>query len=278
MRCPTGCRLRPFVFAFLLICLALSAGVSASLAQTVNNSAQIHNINPTPTAALAPNAAEYPFLRFVAVLLSGFAISAARLAQRFRRFWGLGVFTNWYAVLFVAFGTGACGIPIISGNALSSIPHVGSRGPWIADFSGIALALLLPVVGIKSKKKTSGEQPVRDLDYASSSNPILGLIEGGISNRIQDRMQSELIVASRQYSWETIRLAGSQALEEEMTIRPLGNDEYERALKSIEGFRPESDRIHDVRSRYGALLHLLRWCSYDRLLRALVLAERETQI
>src|SRR5215467_10615618 len=76
----------------------------------------------------APDAPRWPFLRLVVVLSSGLAISAARLARKFRRFLGLGVFTNPYAVLFLTFGIAVCGIPVTSRGVLRAIPHLGSLG------------------------------------------------------------------------------------------------------------------------------------------------------
>jgi hypothetical protein len=100
-----------------------SPGAAAANAANPGASSASEPAKPQP----APNAAPLPFLRLVVVLCSGLVISTARLARKFRRFWGLGVFTSPYAVLFIIFGVGLCGIPVTSENALKSLPYVGSK-------------------------------------------------------------------------------------------------------------------------------------------------------
>jgi len=204
-------------------------------------------------------------------------ISAARLARKFRRFWGLGIFTNLYAVLFLIFGVGLCGIPVTSESALSSLPYLGSVGPWIADLSGIILTLILPAIRLKPQAAPEGDSQVRDLEGGSSSNPILAVIEDAIRDRILERMQLEVVAASRRYDWDTIKLAARRALEEEMTIRPLGREEYDAVRQSIESFQADADSRLDSDNKYTALLRLLRWCSFKRLRGGLDAAAREAQ-
>ena len=224
----------------------------------------------------APNVAPHPFLRFVMVLLSGLIISAAHLARKFRRFWGLHVFANPYAVLFLIFGVGLCGIPVTSEGALTSLPHVGFLSPWIADLSGIVVWLILPTIRLKPQGGPAGESQVRDLESASSSNPILFVIEDAIRDRILARMQSELVTASRGYNWETIKLAARRTLEEEMAIGRLGRADGDAALQSVEAFQADADLRRDSNNKYTALLRLLRWCSFSRLRDGLAAAARET--
>lgn len=224
----------------------------------------------------APDAAPWPFLRLIAVLCSGLVISAARLARKFRRFWGLGVFTNPYAVLFLIFGVGLSGIPVTSGSALSSLPHLGSLGPWIADVTGIIAALFLPAIRLKPKGRPTGDSQVRDLEGESSSNPILAVIEDAIRDRILERMQLEVVAASRHYDWSTIKLAARRALEEEMTMRPLAREDYDAVRQSIEIFQADPDSRADANNKYAALLSLLRWCSFRGLRRSLNAAARES--
>ena len=225
----------------------------------------------------APNAPGWPFVRLIAVLLSGLVINAARLARKFRRFLGLGVFTSPYAVLFLIFGIGVCGIPVTSESALSAIPSLKSLAPWIADLSGIIVALILPAIRLKPQARPAGESQVRDLEAASSSNPILAVIEDAIRDHILEHMQLEVVAASRSYDWETIKLAALRALEEEMTIRPLGREEYDAMRQSIESFQADADSRLDSRNKYEAMLRLLRWCSFKRLRRGLDVAARETR-
>src|ERR1700722_12697372 len=138
------------VLLTLILFAALVSSATAALSQQSGLSP-----SPAPAARLAspgavsaaraapqqpsPDDAPFHYLRLVAVLCSGLVISAARLARKFRRFWGLGVFANPYAVLFLIFGVGVCGVPVTSEGALKTLPFLGSLGPWIADLSGIAV-------------------------------------------------------------------------------------------------------------------------------------------
>lgn len=192
-------------------------------------------------------------------------ISAARLARKFRRFWGLGVFANPYGVLFLIFGVGLCGIPVTSESALSSLPHLTSLGPWIADLSGIILTLVLTAIHFKPQAGSEGDSPVRDLEAPSSSNPILAVIEDAIRDKILARMQSEIVAASRRYDWETIKLASRRVLEEEMTIGRLGREEGDAAVRSVDAFQAVADSRVDSSNKYAALVRLLGWCSFSRL-------------
>jgi len=252
-----------------------SGGSPAAAPVTIPTNPGASSASPPTRPQLAPDAANRPFLRLVAVLCSGLVISAARLARKFRRFWGLGVFTNLYAVLFLIFGVGLCGIPVTSESALSSLPH--SLGLWIADLSGIIVALVLPAIRLKPQARPAGDSQVRDLEGGSSSNPILAVIEDAIRDRILERMQLEVAAASRRYDWDTIKLASRRALEEEMTIRPLGREEYDAVLQSIETLQANPDPRLDSNNKYTAILRLLRWCSFKRLRRGLDTAAREPQ-
>lgn len=272
----------------ILVFLILICTPTAGLVQTGGGSSMAaSSVSSTSTGAIgsqavaappAPSAPQWPFLRVVTVLLSGLVISAARLARQFRRFWGLGVFTNVYAVLFLIFGVSVCGIPVTSEGALSSIPHLEFLGPWIADVSGIIVAVILPIIHLKPQAPPAAGSQVRDLEGVSSSNPVLAVIEDGIRDRILVRMQAEIVAASRRYDWDTIKLAAHRALEEEMTIRPLEHEQYDAVRQSIESFGPDPDSRVDSRKKYEALLQLLRWCSFKRLRRGLDAAVREAEI
>jgi hypothetical protein len=224
-----------------------------------------------------PDGAPFRFLHLIAVLCSGLVISAARLASKFRRFWGLGVLTNPYAFLFLLFGVGICGLPVISESTLKGVHILGDLGPWIADFSGILVALVLPAIGFQSKKSPEGESPVRDLGSGSSSNIIVAVIDNCIAECLLQRMQKEVVLARSRYDWGTIKVAAGRVLEEEMTIRPLSNETYDAVCLKIANFQSDPDLLQDSENKYKALLGLLRWCSFKRLLNGLDAAKRETE-
>lgn len=263
-------------------CLALACASTVVLSQEESrtprgslSNARAPSASATTMSQRAPDAVSYPFLRLVGVLLSGLAISAARLAHKFRRFLGLGVFTNPYSALFLLFGLGICGIPVTSESAVSSLPHLETLGPWIADFSGIVVALMLPAIRFQSDEHHAAETQVRGLEAASSSNPILAVIEDGIRDHILQRMQAAVVDASKHYDWETIKLAARNALEIEMTMRPLAREDYDAVHTSIEHFEQDADARLDSQNRYEALIQLLRWCSFKQLGHELETAAKE---
>lgn len=228
-------------------------------------------------AQQSPDATPYPFVRLISVLFAGLLINAAHLARKFRRLLGLGVFTNWYAVVFLLFGVGICGIPVTSERTLRSLPHLESVGPYVADLSGIALTLFLTVVRFRSRARSTGDIQVRDFEDEYASNPVVAVLENGICERILERMQFEITAASTRYDWDVIKQAADNALEEEMVIRPLRRGDYDSARLSIKAFRGHSNARQDSINKYQALLRLLRWCSFRRLLRSLDSAEKERQ-
>lgn len=254
------------------------SGISPSAAPV----ARLAEPGPSSTTQVAPpqpvsNAASFHYLRLIAVLCSGLVISAARLARKFRLFWGLGVFANPYAVLFLVFGVGVCGVPVTSESTLKAVPFLGNLGPWIADLSGIVVALVLPAIRFKSQARPAGEDQVRDLEGGPSSNPIVAVIEDAIRECILQRMHEEVVEACRRYDWDTIKLAAGRALEQEMTIRPMPDEKYDAVRLSIENFQANPDARQDSRNKYNALTGLLRWCSFKRLLNGLNTAARETE-
>jgi len=201
------------------------------------------------------------------------AISVARLARKFRRFLGLGVFINAYSAVFLMLTVGISGLPVTSEATLSS--HLGSwAGPWIADLSGIIAALVLPAIRLKAS--AAAASPVLHLEDTASSNPVLAAIEDGIRDHILARMQAEIVAASRRYNWEEIKLAARRLLEEEITVGRLGRQDGEVAIQSIEVFQPSADPRTDFDNKYTALIRLLRSCSFSRLRLGLAAAAIET--
>jgi len=215
---------------------------------------------PQPT----PDATPWPFLRLVGVLCIGFLVSALRLARKFWRFLGLGVFVNPFAPLFLLFGMGICGAT----ETLGSLTHIGSWAPWgswVAFLSGPALTLAIPAIPFRNKPHKAGASPVRDLAGESSFNTLLHVIEEAIRDRILKRMQEEFLAVCHKHDWGIITRAAKRALEEEMTIGRLQTKEYEKALKAIDTFRPDLDLNKDCDNKYKALHGVVRWCSFKRL-------------
>lgn len=277
------------VLLTLVLFAALGSAATAGLSQESGISpAPVAATRPASPGALstvraapqqsAPDAAPFHYLRLIAVLCSGLVISAARLARKFRLFWGLGVFTNPYAVLFLIFGVGVCGVPATSEGTLKALlPFLGNLGPWIADLSGIALALVLPAIRFRPQASPAGEGQVHDLKGGSSSNPIVAVIEDAIRERILQRMHQEVVQACRRYDWDTIKLAAGRALAQEMTIRPMPDKEYRATRLLIENFHADPDPRMDSSNKYNALTGLLCWCSFKRLLNGLDAAAGETE-
>jgi hypothetical protein len=270
----------------MFICLALITIVFLSTALALASSTERFQTSGIPPAAgpgpnlgqpqlsaptqdtskqSAPDAARWPFLRFIGVLLSGLIISAARLARMFRRFWGLGVFINRFAALYLVIGAILSCLPMTLEHPLSSVPHMESLGPWVAAAFGIVLTLFFPAIPLKSRAPQKEEDGVRDLANASSSNTILALVEDGVRDHIQVRMRIEFIRLSVLYDWDTIILAGSRALEEEIALERLGRQDGDNALHSLQSLRTDTNPYADSSNKYMALLHLIRWCSFRQL-------------
>ena len=216
----------------------------------------------------APPVPPSPFLQLVVVFCSGLAISATRLANKFRRFWGLGVFTNLFAVLFLIVGAGVSGLAALSLSEVQ-LSTSAQAGSILADIFGIVLTLFLPGIRIKGNARTGGEGKIRDFEDLPSPNPVLAFLENQIRSSMMRRIQVELTDASRRFDMATIKLGGRRALAEEMIMWPLGQEEYEAARESIEGFRAVKDPRLDSFNRYNALRDLLRWCSFKGLIRGL---------
>jgi hypothetical protein len=220
----------------------------------------------------APTAAPRPFVPFIAVFCSGLIISAARLARKFRLFWGLGVFTNPWAFLFILFGAVLCDFPVALQNLL---PLIRDVNPWVGAASGILLAFALPQIPFKPKSSPANEGQVRGLEDGPRSNVIVAMVEDSIKDCILQRMQKEVVVCFGRYDWDTIKVAARRALEEEMTVRPLRQEKYEYFRKSIEGLQPDPDMRVDSNNKYLAFIGLLQWCSFYRLRDSLIVAARE---
>jgi hypothetical protein len=206
----------------------------------------------------------------VEIILTGLLINAARLARKFRRFLGLGVFVNGYSVLFLMLAVGISGFPVTFETTLSS--QLGAWA-WIAELSGVIAAVILPAARLKPRPGSMS--PALGLDV-TSSNPLLAVIEDGIRDHILARMQAEIVSAARRYSWDEIKLAARRVIEEEMTVGRLDYKDGETAIHSTEAFQPSADAHTDFENKYTALIRLLRSCSFSRLHPSLAAAARET--
>jgi hypothetical protein len=104
-------------------------------------------------------------------------------------------------------------MPMTLEHPLSAVPHMGLFGPWLADVSGVVLALVFPAIPVKSPV------PVDDDPASKSSrNAILALVEDGVREHIRVQMRSEFTRLCGLYDWNTIILAGRNALEEEISF------------------------------------------------------------
>jgi hypothetical protein len=206
----------------------------------------------------------------VGIILLGLVFNAARLAVKFRRFLGLGVFVNGYSLLFLMLAVGLSGFPVTFENTLSS-----QLGKWasIAELSGLMAAIVLPVARLKASPASMS--PALGLDVRSS-NPLVAVIEDGIRDRILARMQVEIVAAARRYSWDEIKLVARRVIEEEITIGRLNYKDGETAIQSTDSFQPSADSRTDFDNKYTALIRLLRSCSFSRLRPSLAAAARET--
>jgi hypothetical protein len=276
------------VSLFLLIVLCLLMRSEVARAEPPNHtSAGAENQQPadaigqlSPPSELrsgssqqATQTASWPLAHLVVALLSGLLITAAGLRIKFRRFVGLGVFTNWYSALFLATGTLLCGLPQTSVSTLAS--HVTPpTASWIADTVGIFLTFLLGA-GVRSPKASAGGSAIPESTGQSGSNVILAVIEDGIRDRIVTRMQSVVVEDAQRYSWGAIEHASQRVVDEEVAVGRLGRDDGEAAIHAVEGLRAPHDKQSDLDRKYRALLRLVSCCALSRLRKALAAAAGE---
>jgi tetratricopeptide (TPR) repeat protein len=266
--------------SILLVAPLLHAQVSQSAPEqgtTLSTAAPDHPVDANgPPSMPGPEKHPYFFLRLFAVLGSGLLITAAHLARKFRRFWGLGIFANPYGLLYLAVGAAISGIPVASEIQPGWARLTGPAGPWVLDFSGILVTLILPMIRLRSASRPSEDAQPLGFE-AASANPIVALIEDGIREHILKRLRVEINAVSSEYDWETIRLAATRALIEETTIRPIDPAKEKEARRAIEGFQPDPNPQLDLRKKYEALFGMLRWCSFHRLKGALKSATQADQ-
>ena len=213
---------------------------------------------------LAPDTS-YTVLSHVGVaLLLGSLVSAATLRMKYRRFIGLGVFTNWSSVLFLVLGALLCALPRTAVNTLASrLPP--SAVSWVADSAGIALTFLFGM-RVRAPKSLDEGSPQ---DHVAGSNVIFAVIEEGIRDRLLTRTQFVLIEYARRYTWETIENAGRRTIDEEVAVGRLGRKDGEAAIESIKGLRSTRQGKKDIDRKYLAMLRLLTCCPISRLRGAL---------
>lgn len=209
--------------------------------------------HPLPTSSLIP--VSHVFL----TILVGALISAASLRMKFRRFIGLGVFTNVYAVLFLVMGALVCNLPRIPTNLLSSRVAASSL-PWVADSAGLILTLLLGT----QMGRSSGGGGIQELQSQISSNPIFAVFEDGIRDRLLTSMQSVALGYAQKYNWVIISRVGERTLDEEVAIGRLKHEESEAALKYISELRT-GDQKSEFDRKYRAVIRLFSCCPLSRL-------------
>jgi hypothetical protein len=214
----------------------------------------------TSTPPPAPTSSLIPVSHVVLTIFVGALISAASLRMKFRRFIGLGVFTNVYAVLFLVMGALVCNLPRIPTNLMSSRVTASSL-PWIADSVGLILTLLL---GTQMGRSGSGGGGVHDLQSQISSNPIFAVFEDGIRDCLLTSMQSVALGYANQYNWVVISRVGERTLDEEVAIGRLKHEDSEAALKYISELRT-GDQKSEFDRKYRAVIRLFSCCPLSRL-------------
>ncbi len=215
------------------------------------------------------NSVKRPYIHFVMLLFAGLCINAAHLARKFWRFRGLGAFTNPFAFMFVVVGAATCCIPFVTEGFLTSGSNPSWITPWMADLSAIAITSIFPAIGFRSRKRAGEQNQVSDFRSEASHNPILGIMEDGVRDRITSRMQKEIASASLNCDWKTIKQAASQTLVNELAVSRIQQDEYDSLVGSINAIQPDVDPSRDLGNKYVVLVKLVKFCSFESMRRSL---------
>lgn len=260
---------RHFALTLFLLFIPLACVLGPVASAEIDSQA-----GPAPPTALqgvksapASKTSNWVLVHVGAALLAGSLISAAALRMKYRRFIGLGVFSNWHSALFLLSGALLCGLPRTSVNTLASL-LTPSAASWVADSAGIVLTLMFGM-RVRAPKSAASGGTVQDLETPARSNVIFAVIEEGIRDRLLTRMQLVLIEYAERYTWETIQNAGQRTVDEEVAVGRLGRKDGDAAIESIKVLRSPRDRKTDVDRKYRALLHLLSCCPLSRLRGAL---------
>lgn len=212
-----------------------------------------------------------PFtVHVVFTLLSGLAIAAARVRLKFRRFIGLGVFTNWYSALFLVTSALLCGLPQTSVNTVASYV-TPKAAPWVLDAVGVVVALLLGTQ-VRGHKSSVEGNTLPDLASQTGLNVILAVIEDGIRDQILTSMQAMVTWDAHRFGWDAIAQAGERTIGEEVTIGRVSRKEGDAALKAFVEIRSAGGPQNDIDRKYSALIGLLSCCPLSRLRLALAAA------
>jgi hypothetical protein len=263
------CTLTGLLLLFVLLPLAMQLCAQDQPARTTSYDPS----EPSPSPS-EPAASPLPFMRLVATGAVGLLITAAHLAHSFRRFLGLGVFTNAYTFVLLTLGAGISGIPVTSEST-----HLGSYlshnlSPWTLNFLGVMATLVLPAIGRRSKIASS---TILDFEGTATSNPLLSSIVDGISERVLRQIKIKLI-ADCDYTCEEIKRAAHLVVNEETTFQRLTDEQRDSAIKVIDSLNSSSDPVVECDNKYDTLFQLLRWCPFSRLHAALPAVRIRAQI
>jgi hypothetical protein len=174
MRLSLQSQRRPHCFIRIRLLRTVFVGVAVGLVVAVGRAQPSSPASPSvvvsphqastgaPTASVvpplsAPDAAPRPFLRLLILLFGGLSASLCRLAWKFRRFWGLGVLGNFWAVLYAALGIVLGVLPHLAGSFFSWTPRPEYLATWVADLLGLAAPWTAPLMGKKKHPSSSDE-------------------------------------------------------------------------------------------------------------------------
>jgi len=225
-------------------------------------------VNP-PVPHLAQDVPGMPFARFICVSLLGIITGFLRLWDRFRKFWGLGVITNFYAAIYILLGMVLCWPPYIAENSLLTL---SSTWMWLLNICGSgAICYLAPIIGARSEKRP---EPV-DLDFPKTRNIAYAFLESQVQDRIRRRLHDEIIQASADYDWETITKAAEELLGIEIAFTSLSKSLYASELKSIKLLASSIEVEGTAGRKYRAITSVLRHTEFRHLKQLLQEKARE---
>ncbi len=266
-------RLGAILITVIIVCLLFHVLTFTSASQEPSE-----GLLPRQQQDVAPPTVE-PLSRMSLMFLGaglGFLFGLLRLLGRFYRFRGLGIFANWYSVLFLGLIAASSGTSYLAlANTIDvSKGFVGNDSMWLlvldkwqsllALIGGPLLgngATILGRIPRKSGLERGAFTQVRDLRELKSTNILFHLI----CESILDGMDKAVLQMARRYDWGLIKETVSRLVESEMALGRLERKEGEEAVKFMLAFKPSTDPSIDFNNKYMALVRAIKVSSFRQL-------------
>lgn len=179
--------------------------------------------------------------------------------------------------MYMAAGWVSCTAPHVLGGLLMTHPHSLLIGQSVGDVFGFMLLAFGPLLGAKSHADKASDAPLGISGIAYSRNILFAALEEKVEESVSNRMHREVKSASENFSWETIKLAAHNAIQEEKTMRNLADKIYNDEDAYIKSLPTDEDSESTAGEKYDALYRVLRHCSFRRINFFLTAVEKDVK-